>query len=564
MIENRKIVAYGVVLLALPFLLVAANPVWLTNTVGDLDVWMYYGYLNHLFQFSSLDIWQENAYIGTRIPYILPAYIVHTLFGDDNYRYIFGICVIYSSIVFSYFYILVKYLPLWKAAAMTVMIALNFYLLRSIGWDYVDRGEAAYEALTFALLTLAGTTKRPWIATIGAGFAAASMVFVHLATGLLFPVFFLYSGFVVRRARSVRDWAAHAGHLLLFGSLGAALAQLVFGSLLVLLHGGDFFFILRQILVVPTNAGGWNEPLPFLLTQGFWITPHLAAFIGAALALIAGRLRPHLAAQTRFESFWLWLITIGYAVLFYGELSHKLFFFSREGLYATMFIPFSMIGFGLLLFRTPTTGLFAVTAAVAAGSVLLRLGIQDGVGLSAYLRIPVPVLGVTAGALLVLAFVCRRRGVTLAVLVMLGLLDGFNGWHFTADGPIRAAHARILRDTGSRLPIFLFDDADPAIGTVWSVVGTFTDRALFTSRTVSALSPAALNGNAVLKPLWGKAAPVITLQDGDPVVILSSSEDRVDATTPSTLFHLVREAKLVDSFRAGDLQAHVFTVTSSH
>ncbi len=540
--EGRKVFAYGIVLLALPFLLASANPLWLNNSPDDWDVWMYYGYFNHLFQFSNHNIWPENAYIGTRIPYILPGYIVHALFGEENYKYIFGICVIYPSIAFSYFYILRKYLPLEAAAATTVLIALNFYLLRSIGWDYVDRGEAAYEALTFALLTLAGSARRPWIATIGAGFAAASMVFVHLATGLLFPVFLLYSGFVVRRAGSFRAWTAHTGHLLLFGSLGAALAQLVFGSLLVLLHGGDFFFILRQVQVVPTNFGAWNEPLPFLMTQGYWITLHLAAFIGAGLALIAGRLRPELASRTRFETFWLCVITIGFAVLFCGEVSHRLFFFSRVGLYATMFIPFSMIGFGILLFRTPSPGLFAVTAAVATGSVLLRLGIQDGDGLSAFLKIPVPVLGIAIGGLLALAFVRRRPAVTLAALVMLGLLDGFNSWHFTEDRTVRVAHARIASEIGGNLPTVFYNRDDPQLPTIHGILASFTDRALYPARDTYPV---------------GRA----DLRRGDSVVVLSSREDSMDGAQ-STLLRLVGQAAPIDSFRAGDIWVHVFTVTA--
>jgi hypothetical protein len=539
--RTRRVALYGLGVLALPWLLAIVNPLWLNNSPGDWDVWMYYGYFNHLFSFSNYYIWPANAYIGTRITFVLPGYIIHAVFGDQYYKSVFGIAVTYTTIALSYYYVLRKYLPLEIAASVTVLVALDFFLLRSIGWDHVDKGEAAYEALTFACLTWAGTSRRPWIAAMAAGFMAACMLFIHLGTIILFPVFFLYSGYLVRQARTSGEWVRHAGYLALFGGLGAGLAQLVFGSLMIGLHGGAFFFILSQVKVVGPNLHGqWNDPLSRLLVDSHWMTVHIAAFVGASAVLAASYLRFGKVELTRFEKFWLGLIVIGYAFLFFCEADGLLYYFSRDGMHSTIFLPISMIGFGILLFRRPMGGLFALTATVAAASVLLRLGIRHGDGLSAFFVVPVAVLGVAAGGILAAAFVVGRRGSTIAALLLIGLLGCFDGWHFTDDRTVLQAHARIAADVRGRLPTIFYDRQDPQLLTIWGILSSFTDRALPPSRDTY---PLLRDG----------------LQPGDAVAVLSSTESDPEAVR-KVLLHYVKDIILVDRFLAGDVKAYVFSV----
>lgn len=540
--ERQKTIAYGLIIAALPFLLALANPIWLNNTPGDWDVWIYYGYFNHLYQFSDHYIWPGNAYIGTRIPYILPGFLVHRLFGDDLYRYVLNIGIIYNAIVFSYYYVLRRFLSLDAAAAVTVLVATNFFLLRSIGWDYVDRAVTAYAALTFALLTLAGNTRRPWAALVGTGFTATSMIFVHVASVLLFPIFFLFSAFVIQRASTLEHWRQHFLRLLLFCGIGTVLAHFFFGLLTVLLHGGDFFFILKQIGVVKQNMGTWNYPLAVLEARGYWITCHLAVFLAATVVLLARGLGLLKATLTRFEAFWLWTLALGNGTLLFCEYKQYLWLLSRDGMHSTIFIPLSMIGYGVLLFRQKSPFTFGLAAITGLVSVLLLLGIQNGLGLSAFVSIPMPIIGAAEGAVLILSFIWQRRAVTAAALIALATLNSFNSWRFTDDRETRVAHARITRETSGRLPKIFYARNDPQLSPIWSILASFTDRALVPS---------------------GEKYPTLPndLKQGDAVVILSSSESDADATRLN-LLRFVRGAQPVDSFRAGDVWVHVFNVTT--
>lgn len=538
----NRAVSYGIALASIPWVLAALNPIWLNNTPGDWDVWMYYGYLNHLFQFSEHFIWAANAYIGTRIPYLLPGYIVHQTAGDDLYRYVFNIGMVYSSIIFSYFYALRKYMPLNVAAATTVLIATNLYLLRSIGWDYVDKAVTAYSALTFAFLTLAGSSRRPWLTTIAAGFTATSMIFVHIASALMFPVFFFYSVILVRRAGSARQWWGHFLYLLLFCGVGAAIAQALWGALMVALHGGEFFFFLKQARLVAQNLGAWNAPLPVLVTGGYWITYDLAAFLGSCAALIAtrfGLVQHHLST---FEAFWLWTITIVFGGLFLGEITGSLWLLSRDGMHSTLFLPFSMIGFGILLFRQPSPYVFPITFVCCMITVLVLLGFNNGDGLSTYANVPMVVIAGLAGTLLVIAFVINRSGVSIAALLLICIVMAFNKWHFTDDRDVRKAHARIASKTASKLPSIFFDQRDPGITIINGILASFTDRALVTSRTTY---PTLRDG----------------MKAGDFAVVLSSHEADVNAARIN-LLRYVSDAATVDSFRSGPVWAHVFAITA--
>jgi len=415
----KEIVLFGVVLISIPFFLSTINSIFLNNVDGDWDNWMYYGYIKHLFRFSDSEIWDANRYIGTRIAYFLPGHLIYAIFGDNYYRLAFNIGLCGTAIILSFYYIARAYMPLRVAVAASVLLATDFYFLRSIGWDYVDKGVLAYEMLTLACLTAARFQRRQYLMIAAAGFFAASMLFVHLASVIVFPLLFIYYGFVVQNARSLRDWLRHFITILVFGTVGAVLAQVVYGTLMVTLHGGDFFFLAAQIGIVQSNISGWNAALPELLAHGYWITVPLAALVGAALSLAA---KPFRATTSRFEAFWLWAVFVLFGVLFAGEVTGKLWLLSRDGMHSTILVPFSMLVFGILLYRRPFRGMIALTLAVFGGAFLVRVGIGSGAGLSRYLALPMPVLGILMGLVLATSFVVSDRRVSIAVLVALGEL----------------------------------------------------------------------------------------------------------------------------------------------
>ncbi|WP_188578888.1 hypothetical protein [Azorhizobium oxalatiphilum] len=528
---------FGLLLLLIPFGLFALAPIWLTNPQGDWDVWMYYGYFHHLFQFSDHYIWPGNAYIGTRLAYFLPGHFLYLISGDNYYKLTFNIGVCYTAIILSFYYVVRTYMPLRVAVSVSLLLATDFYFLRSIGWDYVDKGVLTYEMLTLACLTAARNESRRSLMTVAAGFFATCMIFVHLASAIVFPLLFIYSGFVVQNARSLRDWGKHLLRVVICGTIGALIAQALFGTLMVVLHGGDFFFIMKQIGVVQANVSGWNAQLAALVARGYWITVPLAALVGAAVGLAAKRFR---GTTSRFETFWLWAVVGLYGVMFTGEVTGKLWLLSRDGMHSTILAPFSMIAFGILLFRSQFRGMVAMTLVVFGSAFLVRVWIGDGAGLSRYVSLSMPTLGILMGLLLAASFAISKVRATIAAMVLIGLLSAFNPGHFADDRAVRAVHARIVEVSNGKLPSLFYDRADPQLYFIWSVLASFTDRALVTSRETY---PTLRDG----------------LTKGDIAVIAGSngpSEDEARAT----LLKYARAVRTVATFENGGVRFHVFEV----
>ena len=539
---------YGGVIVGLPFLVALINPVWLSNGLLFWDVWFYYGYFTHLYQFTSHPIWPASAYIGTRIPYILPGFIFHRIFGDEIARYIFNLFIVSGTILFSCLYVLRNFMPLSIAATTTAFIALDLFFLRSMGWDYVDKGIIAYECLTLVMLTLAGTRRRSELYLVGAGFMATSMIFTHLGSIILFPIFLFYSTFVMNQTNSASQFWRRFTYVVFFGAIGAIFCQIIYGSLTVFLHGGDFFFLWRQIRVVKSNlqTTQWNAPLPDLLAYGYWITNHLAAFAASSIVLLSVWWRRENQPRTRFELFCLWTASVGYGMLFLGETTRHLFFFSAIGMYASMFIPITFFCFGILIFKNtfPTRRMFIFAILAGIGSLTVRFGIGDGLGLYSKLNIPMVVLGLTAGCLLAATYLIRRRRISIAGIAGLAILNCFVPWpYFSSDIAIRDAHAFIARAIDTRLPTIFFDKNDPHLSEIDAVMGSFTERAIFASQNTY---PQTKTG----------------FKSGDAVVVLSSTETSADRVQ-AALLRSVHEASLVGSNRIGDLWIYIFSVASS-
>lgn len=543
--QPNRTVIYTVALIAIPLVIAAINPIWLMNRAGDIDVWMYYGYFRHLYQFADQFVWPANAYIGTRIPYILPGYITHRIAGDALHHYVFNIAILYSTIALSFFYMLRKHLTLDVAAATVALILTNYFLLRSIGWDYVDKCVLAYEALTFAMLAWAPDARRPWVAMVAAGFFAASMLFVHIASAILFPIFLMYSGYVAQNLSTARQWREHVLRLALFGAAGAALAQILWGGLTVALHGGPFFFIMRQVNFVAPNLNvAWNYPTAVLIERGYWIIYHLAACIASLVAIVmvlTGRVRVNF---NRFEWFVLWTATLFNGFLLVAEATKFMWLLSRDGVHSTIFIPITMMAYGVLLFRRASPALVFVVILAGVASVATLINIGQGTGLQAYLKVNMPTLAVAQAVVLVAAFLVRRTAVTAVAILIIGVLNAFATWHFQDDTATKQAHDRIAKNiVDSRVPKFFYDKLSGTqyVYPVWSLMGAFTDRTLWPSEEKYPLIEKDLN-------------------QGDIIVVASGTESNPNAVR-EVVMKRVKAADILDSFKSGGIWLHVLNVT---
>ena len=532
---------FCVLLSLIPTTLYVVNPIWMNNPPGDWDVWMYYGYIRHLFQYYHDGIWPANAYIGTRLAYYLPAHLFYLAAGDQGYRIWFNLLFCCPIIILSFFYVMRSNLDLRVATASSVILATDLYFLRSMGWDYVDKGVLTYEMAVLACLTAAtGSRRRCCLMTVVAGFFGASMMFVHLASAIVFPVVFAYSGFVVHNCRSLRSWLNHFLRVVICGSIGAVVAQILFGSLLYFAGGGEFFFILKQIMVVKSNITGWNANLSTLIREGRWIVVPLAALVASAAIVATKRYR---VSFTDFEAFCLWSVVALYTFIFAGEVTGRLWLLSRDGMHSTVLTPFSMMTYGILLFRRPFRGMVVATLVAFAASFIVRTCIADGAGLSKYMTMSVPTLGVVIGCVLAINFAVARASMTIVSLALVAFLGAFNWVKFSNDHVERGTHDRIYSFSKQRIPRILFSQNDRSLSFIWGVLASFTDRALYVSRNTF--------------PAYN-----VELMAGDVVAIMKSDlseTDRADIAAISARYKLAQ----IDQFDINDVTVETFEVQAA-
>jgi len=184
--------------------------------------------------------------------------------------------------------------------------------------------------------------------------------------------------------------------------------------------------------------------------------------------------------------------------------------------------------------------MIALTLAVFGGAFLVRVGIGSGAGLSRYLALPMPVLGILMGLVLATSFVVSDRRVSIVAIVLIGLLSAFNPGHFADDRAVRAAHAQIDDVSNGRLPNIFYDRADPKLLFIWSVLSSFTDRALFASR---------------------ETYPVLRegLASGD-IVVIASSGAVSEADARAALLKYVREVRTAATFHEDGVWFYTFEV----
>jgi len=515
-----------------PIVVFFANPDVFGNRVADIDTWFYFGHFTRLGEYRNVEALIGNNYYQTRLPYLIPGYVIFSVFSEPWAKFILGY-VSYAVTTASFYYLVSANFDRQKAALVTALFATDVFFVRGYGWNYVDIGVIAYFTMGMAAITWAGQSDSWRLAKMAlAGFAFACMLFVHFGAVILAVPALAYLWYLMPQARTQR------GITFLFGGLllGAIAAQLVFGVLNKAIWGSRFFFLLEQLAVgrieLRTNPS-WESPFA-LLKNGPWVTVHFGVWLATVAALImaaVGRIRFELR-----DVVWLSSVVLLYAALFAVDAAGWSNFTMREGLRMTFFLTSTYFCVPFLLGAISSRAavrvviLLSLTALAANIWILPNEHLIDG-------RILAIVIALALG----IGCYFGRTGVTAATLVVVIAARFFVSWPFAQNETIYQAHALIHSLSDGDLPQFITSENDPLYGSILAcIISTFTERAWWLHGMKYPELPA--------RAAWNKSK----------VFVLSSTlNDPADAL--KELAPKVDKLKLVGSFQLGK-DSKAFTV----
>ncbi|HTO41190.1 MAG TPA: hypothetical protein VL026_09465 [Rhizomicrobium sp.] len=482
----------------LPVAVWLANPHVLGNVIGDVDTWFYLGNFMDLGRFNDAQIRGLGDYYVTRLPYILPGYVIFHLFSLTWAKIVFAY-LIYSATIWPLYYTFRAHMADRTALLAIMLIASDIFITRAVNWNYVDAGVMAYQALSFAALTAARTSSKRHLWVGVAAFFFTCSIFCHLGSAFgLFPL----AGYAWLCFEPTKQTLRAS--LKLFGAAvaGVAACQIVFGALNVWINDGDFFFVLLLYKIAQGEShtlDAWRSPTQ-IVRDCSWLTIPFAAWVASALVLGAAALR--LIRLERFQAYAL-LTSFGLcSALYISDSAQATYFFGRSGMYASLYIVFCYVGIAGLLMRGKPHSL-RVTLAIGSAFVLSLLVRLHFNGTS----IPflpehsggVWLAGLGIGLLLAVGFFIPNVRVRAVALCLAALPTLYIQWTFDDTRDAYQAIATMRTLTDNKLPIIWADLNDPLYQSViLPVTASFTQRAWWAHKDqLLKAPPDALGGNMV-------------------------------------------------------------------
>jgi hypothetical protein len=308
---------------------------------GFIDPWFYVGYAKNLVEFKR--VFFPGHYTGSRLAWILPCYLVHSLFSPVPAACILHLGV-WTVAVLSFFFTLSWISGVRSAFLTTVLLGTHMWFWYAVGWDYPDGAAMACVLLATALYTYAALRPVRRIPLVLAGVAGAAALHCTLGWAGLAPLFPLpYIGLVhAWHNRRVRDAVLD---VVLWSGLGGVLLTGAFCAVNYGLDGNLWFFIgsLRQ------GQSLASQPIRWL--SGVWGENGLSPWLwfGAAAALISlillparlrERRRPATAPGLVFSA--QCLLTLVFLCYFQRNQAHGLSYVY----YASYLMPFAFFVIG--------------------------------------------------------------------------------------------------------------------------------------------------------------------------------------------------------------------------
>jgi len=487
--ENWEIL----LLFLLPVLLMLINQVWMFSNIY-VDPWMYFGYFIRLKQYT---IAFPGFYTGTRLPWTLPGYLLHSLFPPLIAHYILHLGLYYIAI-FSLYLVLKPHVGKRGAFLASASMGCYSFFLMAVGWDYVDGAGIAYFLVTILMLSWAARKENQtiWMALSGVFFGA--LIYTNLAWVAFSISLITYYVLTNYPHRIKRNFISIAAFIVGFLAITILLGVVSYAI------GGKFFFFVPSADFVLSSLGQlhpWKNDAHQWLGKPIWLVLPLIVLTGSLAILSLSKFSKSFEeAALPFQKTFvitclimIFLQIIGISVL-------------QVPFYASYLIPSMFLAIGELLKSLTILSKYRF-ASVATFSLILTVSSLITVD---YLVFVVADAQVIIFCLLFLAAVsfsiassCNQKklgGVLAVLLLTVSAIINFNAvWNVNQGGNRLQANAltsKILIDDYLTVSSVqkLFRDIDPTV----SLFNWYPSKDLRESRAYDAIASASLWRNRLI------------------------------------------------------------------
>ena len=355
-------------------LLLAGNADFMFDPPGWIDA---FGMVGRFWHYADQNPLFEE-YKGSRLPWILPGFVLHHLFDEVTASYILHTIVLIGSSVGVYL-LLRDTLHDRPVAGVTAAAWSSYtWIHGNGGWNYHTAAAAAYYVWGLWMLARSTSAPRPRLWLAGSGAMLVSAVQTHIVFAGFLPIAaLLYIPLLERgRREGWRDGAVAAGYV----AAGAVGATMLLGAIDVA-SGGSWLFFLPQIeytlYFVETGNRWLRGTSAWIPTARYMVIPCIAlagAFPWLASAWLKRR---NTTAESRFAC-----VLVVQGVLAFGLMAYLQFVAGQTVLdYPYVTVPlychvFPMLGAFLWSSRRDGTRadlLFTLAMALVIAAPLLLL-----------------------------------------------------------------------------------------------------------------------------------------------------------------------------------------------
>ena len=196
----------GIIILALPILLVILNSNWIFSPVTNFlpDAWFYTAFFRYFDSYAP--VFPSNTYYFVeRITWNIPGYFVYKIFSPLYANYVIHLTVCYIAL-FSLYGILTLLFNRRTAVLSTLLMGGYPWFLRAAGWDYVDGVGIALMLLMIYVLTLSVSSQHWKFLVFSAGIMHATLLVTNLFWIGLTPGWFVYYLFISHPIAKEKAW----------------------------------------------------------------------------------------------------------------------------------------------------------------------------------------------------------------------------------------------------------------------------------------------------------------------------------------------------------------------
>ena len=332
---------YVLAVLLLPVIVLWRQDNTLFTGVGYLDPWFYLGFFRNLANFKGSEF--PFTYYGSRLSWILPGALIHSLFSALAANYILHLAV-QSVATVSLFTTLRIATGARRALLATMVFSVNPWLWIATGWDYVDGVGIAYYLLATALLTSAAVRPVKRWTLLAAGMALAALVYTNLfwvAYAPLLPLYYIALAWMWHRTPVLRLFLP----LCLWFGAGCVIVTGALGGINWMLDG-HFWFYAPSVLAGLSLVGQkyvWSQSIWVNHVLGPWLW--LSVIAGSTgLVLVPYRLRRPFKGSNAAGLLFVaqWLLATGFMGYMQARGSQAL----GVSFYASYLLPFGFLVIG--------------------------------------------------------------------------------------------------------------------------------------------------------------------------------------------------------------------------